>query len=300
MKNNLTLLFLALAISLNAQTPQETVDALYESINYDGKTIPDFKKGLKLFTEKAQFKWVSDSTVVSFTPAEFLKVYEDQIRQGIILKASEFEISNESEVYGNIAHFFSSYKAEIKMPQGIHSKRGINSIQLVKNENDEWKIAAMVWYDEDEENPLPLMLDDKHADDKTKVEKVAMDYLESIYKVDTTLLTSISPNLVKQGYYYTRKDSTWSVSPMTYDELKHTAKTYNKKGWIPPTAPKDVEILDMDERVANVKVYAIWGFDYLLMTKNEKGEWMVEQILWQSYNANDHARMVRKIRGENK
>ncbi|MEQ9008993.1 MAG: hypothetical protein RLP12_14000, partial [Ekhidna sp.] len=223
MKNNLTLLLFALVIGLNAQTPQETVDALYTSINYDGKTIPDFKEGLKLFTENAQFKWVSDSTVASFTPVEFLKVYEDQIREGIILEATEFEISNKSEIYGNIAHFLSSYKAEVKTPQGVHKKRGINSIQLIKNEQNEWKIAAMVWYDEDDENPLPLMLDDWYSDDRKKITKAAMNYLESIYKVDTTLLVSISPSLVKQGYYYSRKDSSWSISPMTYEELKNIA-----------------------------------------------------------------------------
>ncbi|MEQ9009261.1 MAG: hypothetical protein RLP12_15365, partial [Ekhidna sp.] len=68
----------------------------------------------------------------------------------------------------------------------------------------------------------------------------------------------------------------------------------------PPTAPKQVERLDMDERVANVKVYAIWGFDYLLMTKNENDDWIVQQFLWQSYNAKDHTKMMRRIKDENK
>ncbi|WP_370089359.1 nuclear transport factor 2 family protein [Ekhidna sp.] len=298
MKNNLTLFLLALSFGLHSQSPQETVDALYASINYDGKTIPDFKKSQGLFTEKAQFKWVNDSTVNSFTPSEFLKIYEDQIKEGIILKASEYEISNESEVYGNIAHFFSSYKAEVQTSQGIHEKRGINSIQLIKNENNEWKIAAMVWYDEDEANPLPLMLDDKYSTDRQKIEKAALNYVESIYKVDTTLLKSVSPDLVKRGYYYSRKNNIWSLSPMTYKELKHTAATYNQKGWIPASAPQKVEILDMDERVANVKVYAIWGFDYLLMTKNDQGDWMIDQILWQSYNQSDQARMVSKMKNK--
>ncbi|MEQ8627328.1 nuclear transport factor 2 family protein [Ekhidna sp.] len=298
MKRNLIIVLLAIVVKLEAQNPQHTVDALYESINYNGETIPDFKEGLKLFTENAQFKWVSDSTVISFTPVEFLNVYEDQIREGIILEATEFEISNKSEIYGNIAHFLSSYKAEVKTPQGVHKKRGINSIQLIKNEQNEWKIAAMVWYDEDDENPLPLMLDDWYSDDRKKITKAAINYVESIYKVDTLLLSKISINLTKQGYYYSRRDSTWSKSPMTYQELKQTAATYNKNGWIPPKAPKRVEILDMDERVANVKVYAIWGFDYLLMTKNDEGDWIIDQILWQSYNQNEQLRMVSKMKNK--
>ncbi len=288
----LTVLF----VNLQAQDPQQTVDALYESITYDGESMPDFKEGLKLFTEDAHFSWVNDSAVMQFTPAEFLEVYENQIKQGIILEASEFEISNEAEVYGGIAHYFSSYKAEVRTPDGTHLKRGINSIQLIKNEADDWKITAMVWYDENPENPLPLMLDDRYSSDRGKIKQAAGNYIASIYKTDTSLLASVSRDLVKQGYYYSQKDKSWSVLPMTYEELKHTAATYNTKDWIPAAAPAKVEILDMDERVANVKVYAIWGFDYLLMIKSDAGEWIVKQILWQSYNKQDHSEMVRKIK----
>ncbi len=96
---------------------------------------------------------------------------------------------------------------------------------------------------------------------------------------DTTKLNSVSKNLKKEGYYLSPKEKKWSLSSMSYDELKHTAKTYNQKKWIPEQATKRVEILDIDERIANVKIYAIWGFDYLLMTKNNDDIWEIAQIL---------------------
>lgn len=132
------------------------------------------------------------------------------------------------------------------------------------------------------------------------VTRAALNYIESIYKVDKEKLRSVSKNLTKMGYYLSRKDSSWSISPMSYAELEHTAETYNAKNWIPENAPKTVEILDINERIANVKVYAIWGFDYLLMTKSDEGDWIIQQILWQSYTFPEHKKMVEKMRRKNK
>ena len=133
------------------------------------------------------------------------------------------------------------------------------------------------------------------SNNRDAVTKAALNYIESIYNVDKTKLASVSKSLTKTGYYLSRKDSSWSLSPMTYEELEHTVETYNKKKLLPESAPKTVEILDIGERVANVKVYAIWGFDYLLMTKSDEGQWVIQQILWQSYTFPEHKEMVEKM-----
>jgi hypothetical protein len=49
----------------------------------------------------------------------------------------------------------------------------------------------------------------------------------------------------------------------------------------PATAPKKVELLDLLDQTAAVKVTAWWGTDYMLLAKYD-GRWMISHVLWQS------------------
>jgi hypothetical protein len=49
----------------------------------------------------------------------------------------------------------------------------------------------------------------------------------------------------------------------------------------PATAPKKVEIFDIQDQTASAKLTAWWGTDYLLLAKYQ-GRWMIRQVLWQS------------------
>ena len=49
----------------------------------------------------------------------------------------------------------------------------------------------------------------------------------------------------------------------------------------PATAPKEIELLDVLDQTAAVKVTATWGTDYLLLGKYDD-RWMVSSVLWQS------------------
>lgn len=59
----------------------------------------------------------------------------------------EIEVHNLIEVFGHIAHVFSTYEAWEDAERTRFLKRGINSIQLYKVDG-EWKIAGMAWDDE--------------------------------------------------------------------------------------------------------------------------------------------------------
>jgi hypothetical protein len=49
----------------------------------------------------------------------------------------------------------------------------------------------------------------------------------------------------------------------------------------PATAPKRVELYDVQNVTASVKVTAFWGTDYLLLGKYD-GKWMISSVLWQN------------------
>lgn len=66
----------------------------------------------------------------------------------------EREASRQSEMFGQIAHIFSTYESRHDPSDAKPFQRGINSIQLM-NDGKRWWILTIFWEGEDEKNPLP-------------------------------------------------------------------------------------------------------------------------------------------------
>lgn len=66
----------------------------------------------------------------------------------------EREISHRTEMFGNIAHVFSTYESRHNKDDAKPFQRGINSIQLM-NDGKRWWVVTIFWQGEDEKNPLP-------------------------------------------------------------------------------------------------------------------------------------------------
>jgi hypothetical protein len=65
----------------------------------------------------------------------------------------EVQIKHPADVYGNIAHLWSTYEVR-PTPDGKPEIRGINSIQAVFN-GSEWKVIEIVWQAETPDQPIP-------------------------------------------------------------------------------------------------------------------------------------------------
>ena len=65
----------------------------------------------------------------------------------------EIEIARTMEIFGNIAHAFSTYESRHR-PDEAPFARGINSIQLL-HDGERWWITAIAWDAERADNPLP-------------------------------------------------------------------------------------------------------------------------------------------------
>ena len=66
----------------------------------------------------------------------------------------EWEIARRTEIFGNIAHVFSTYEARFDRDDPQPFNRGINSIQLF-HDGQRWWIINMLWDNERDDNPLP-------------------------------------------------------------------------------------------------------------------------------------------------
>ena len=60
----------------------------------------------------------------------------------------EVEIARKIIVFGNIAHVWSAYEARRAIDDAAPERRGINSIQLFRDEHGHWSIVNMIWDNE--------------------------------------------------------------------------------------------------------------------------------------------------------
>jgi hypothetical protein len=124
--------------------------------------------------------------------------------------------------------------------------------------------------------------------DKIAVEQACMKYLEGFYEGDSAKLSScLLPSLNKLGYF--KKGAQVEYEPqgyMTYEQaLAFAVRVKENKRFAPSDAPKEVNILDVSHKIASAKVTAWWGIDYMLLSKQTDGKWMIEQVLWEGSSA---------------
>jgi hypothetical protein len=62
--------------------------------------------------------------------------------------------SSRTDVFGDIAHVFSTYESRNASSDDKPFARGINSFQLVRI-GDDWKILTIFWEEEDSSHPIP-------------------------------------------------------------------------------------------------------------------------------------------------
>ena len=121
-------------------------------------------------------------------------------------------------------------------------------------------------------------------DEADAVREAVLDYVEGIYQVEPERIKrSVHPELAKVGYWRKKDATEYREGRMTYDELVELAGTWNAKGQVDAeTAPKKIEIFDLMDQTATVKLSAHWGVDHMQLAKIE-GKWMIMNVLWQSY-----------------
>jgi len=129
--------------------------------------------------------------------------------------------------------------------------------------------------------PIPVLA--QSGADSAGVRRAALDYLEGFYEGDSTKhVRSVRPDVYKYGFWLPRDSTRYQGEQMPWAEfLSYTRRMRARGATTPATAPKQVQLLDVLDQSAAVKVTASWGTDYLLVGKYD-GRWMVSSVLWQS------------------
>ncbi len=122
------------------------------------------------------------------------------------------------------------------------------------------------------------------ASEREAVERAAKDYVEALYQARPELIErSVHPALEKMGLYRPDDQKAYRTpGKMTFEQLRELAGQWNKDGQQGKDLAYDVQVLDMLDVTASVKLSAKWGVDYMHLVKSG-GEWKIAQILWQSH-----------------
>ncbi|GAA3569382.1 hypothetical protein [Snuella lapsa] len=133
-----------------------TVKALYEVISGEKEEKRNWEFFKYLFLPDAKLiaygKDAEGAQKVRFmSPNNYINnAGEWMVENGFFEK----EIHREIEVFGNIAHVFSTYEAYTSADKEIPMLRGINSIQLL-NDGERWWIVNIFWAQETWRTPIP-------------------------------------------------------------------------------------------------------------------------------------------------
>lgn len=121
------------------------------------------------------------------------------------------------------------------------------------------------------------------------VERAVLDYIESQHKAEPALMArGIDEQLAKRTYWQAADGSEF-VMKTDFETMLKVARTFNKDGNKFPAQPRaDIKILDIENRVATVKLTADEWIDYLHLYKNQRGEWKIVNVLWQYHDDKKH------------
>lgn len=139
----------------DVSSPEAIVRAVYDVISGEQGQSRDWERWHSLFFPGATLHPVGTDgdgwTVSSMTPADFARSADSAfVADGFY----EFEIGDVTEVYGNIAHRFSSYASFRSSTETEPFNRGINSFQLL-HDGERWWVLSILWQHEFQGGPIP-------------------------------------------------------------------------------------------------------------------------------------------------
>lgn len=125
--------------------------------------------------------------------------------------------------------------------------------------------------------------------ESNNIKRAVLDYIESQHKVEPDLMKrGLDKKLVKRTYWKS-KDGSEYVMEADFETMVWVAENYNKNGDKFPSHPKvEINILDIDNRVASVKLTVNDWIDYMHLYKTEHNEWKIINVLWQYHDENKH------------
>lgn len=125
--------------------------------------------------------------------------------------------------------------------------------------------------------------------DSIAIKQLALDYIESQHKPNSTQMgNALHPRMVKRTFWKDKGTGKDFLYEYFAENMVILAERYNIKGDRFPANPKkEVQLLDVSERTASIKLIADEWIDYMHAVKLN-GKWTIVNVLWQYNDQNRH------------
>jgi len=154
--------FFCAVVNMNAHekndTPEKTVEKLYELVTFEKGNTPDWEEVKSLFTEESIIVLRTSRTKTQiFNLEEFVNDFKNFITTANAIETgfSETILKKHSMIFGDIACILVLYEA--KIPDTERKNLGVDHFSLIRK-NGEWIIVSVTNEVPSIKNPLPEIL----------------------------------------------------------------------------------------------------------------------------------------------
>ena len=133
------------------RTVKDELDRLttefFRAVSFESGETPPYENIEKLFVDAGLLIKNSATTPEISTVHQFLAPRQAMVASGELTRFREFELSETTEIFGNVAHRFSAYEKSGTLKGVPFKGRGMISTQFLLTPVG-WKMSAMAWDDE--------------------------------------------------------------------------------------------------------------------------------------------------------
>jgi hypothetical protein len=119
----------------------------FRAVSFESDETPPYENIRTLFVEAGLLIKNSATTPEISTVRQFLEPRQAMVAAGELTRFRELELSETTEIFGNVAHRFSAYAKSGTLKGVQFEARGMISTQFVLTPAG-WKISSMAWDDE--------------------------------------------------------------------------------------------------------------------------------------------------------
>jgi hypothetical protein len=134
------------------------ISEFFRAVSFEVGGTPAYASLHALFIESGLLIKNTASTPEVSTVRQFIEPRQAMVQSGELTRFRESELSERTDIFGNVAHRFSAYAKNGTMKGVPFEARGMVSTQFILTP-DGWRMSAMAW---DDERP-GLSLPEHHA-----------------------------------------------------------------------------------------------------------------------------------------
>ena len=132
-------------------TVGEELDRLAEdffrAVSFEAGQSPSYETIKALFIDSGLLIKNVGTTPEISSVNEFITPRQAQVNSGALTRFHESELSERTDIFGNVAHRFSAYEKSGTMNGTPFNARGMISTQFILTP-DGWRMSSMAWDDE--------------------------------------------------------------------------------------------------------------------------------------------------------